>query len=39
MEIEAIFGEPLKRARTLKIDVPYLSLLTAILRSLNRERK
>jgi len=38
MEIESIFGEPLKRARSLKIDVPGLSLLTTVLRSLNRER-
>lgn len=38
MEIEAIFNEPLKRARALKVDVPQLSLLTAVLKSLNRER-
>jgi 2-dehydropantoate 2-reductase len=38
MEIEAIFGEPLKRALALNIDVPKLGLLTAVLRSLNRER-
>lgn len=38
MEIEAIFGEPMKRARALKIDTPYLNLLTTILLSLNRER-
>jgi 2-dehydropantoate 2-reductase len=39
MEIEAIFGEPLKRALALKTNVPYLTLLTALLRSLNRERQ
>lgn len=39
MEIEAIFNEPLKRARALKVDIPQLSLLTAILKSLNRERR
>jgi 2-dehydropantoate 2-reductase len=38
MEIEAIFGEPLKRARSLKINTPRLNLLTAVLKSLNRER-
>ena len=35
MEIEAIFGEPLRRAQSLKVNVPYLTLLTALLRSLN----
>ena len=39
MEIEAIFGEPLRRARSLKVPVPYLELLTALLRSLNKDRK
>jgi len=38
MEVEAIWGEPLKRAQALKVDTPMLSLLTAILRSLNRGR-
>jgi 2-dehydropantoate 2-reductase len=38
MEIEAIFGEPLRRAISLNIDVPSLTLLTALLRSLNRGR-
>ena len=38
MEVEAIWGEPLKRAQALKADTPMLSLLTAILRSLNRGR-
>jgi len=39
MEIEAIFGEPLNRALALKAHVPYLTLLTAMLRSLNRGRE
>ena len=39
MEIEAIFGEPLHRAHSLKVPVPHLALLTALLRSLNRDRK
>ena len=39
MEIEAIFGEPLRRARALNVPAPQLGLLTALLRSLNRGRK
>ncbi|MCX6005474.1 MAG: 2-dehydropantoate 2-reductase, partial [Chloroflexi bacterium] len=39
MEIEAIFGEPLNRALALKVPVPYLTLLTALLRSLNSGRE
>lgn len=38
MEIEAIFGEPLRRAESLGVQVPYLTLLTALLRSLNKGR-
>jgi 2-dehydropantoate 2-reductase len=38
MEIEAIFGEPLRRARALGVPVPGLSLLTALLKSLNHGR-
>ena len=38
MEIEAMFGEPLRRAESLGIPVPYLTLLTALLRSLNAGR-
>lgn len=38
MEVEAIWGEPLKRAQSLKVDTPRLNLLAAILRSLNRKR-
>lgn len=38
MEVEAIWGEPMKRAQALKVDTPKLNLLTAILRSLNRGR-
>ncbi|MEE9278471.1 MAG: 2-dehydropantoate 2-reductase [Dehalococcoidia bacterium] len=37
MEVEAIFGEPLRRAEDLGVDVPHLRLLTALLRALNRE--
>lgn len=39
MEIEAIFGEPLRRAQSLKVSVPYLTLLTGLLTSLNRGRQ
>jgi 2-dehydropantoate 2-reductase len=35
MEIEAIFGEPLSRAKSLGIATPQLTLLTALLRALN----
>lgn len=38
MEIEAIFGEPLRRAQTLGVPVPQLTLLTALLRALNHGR-
>ena len=38
MEIEAIFGEPLRRARALGVPVPGLELLTALLKSLNHGR-
>ena len=38
MEIEAIFGEPLRRARSLRVPTPQLALLTALLRALNRKR-
>ena len=38
MEIEAMFGEPLQRAESLGVPVPYLTLLTALLRSLNTGR-
>ena len=37
MEVEAIWGEPLRRAQMLNVDTPRLSLLTAILRSLDRK--
>lgn len=39
MEIEAIFGEPLRRARRLNVPVPALSLLTALLHAHNMRRK
>lgn len=38
MEVESIFGEPLQRARMLNVPVPQLTLLTALLRSLNSKR-
>jgi len=38
MEIDAIFGEPLRRAHALDVPVPGLDLLTALLRSLNHGR-
>lgn len=37
MEIEAIFGEPLRRAQSLGVVTPQLELLTALLRMLNRK--
>lgn len=36
MEWNAIFGEPLRRARSLGVPTPYLALLTAQLAALNR---
>jgi len=38
MEIDAIFAEPLRRARELNVPVQALALLTAVLRSLNHGR-
>jgi len=38
MEIDAIFAEPLRRARELNVPVHALALLTAVLRSLNHGR-
>lgn len=38
MEIEAIFGEPLRRAQSLGVDTPQLTLLTTVLRALNAQR-
>ena len=35
LEVDAIFCEPLRRARALGLDVPYLALLTALLRALD----
>ena len=37
MEIEAIFSEPLRRARSLGVATPQLALLTALLLSLDRK--
>jgi 2-dehydropantoate 2-reductase len=36
MEVEAMFGEPLKRADSLGVSIPQLTLLTALMRKLNR---
>jgi 2-dehydropantoate 2-reductase len=38
MEIESIFGEPLRRSRSLNVPVPQLALLTALLKFLNSAR-
>lgn len=38
MEVEAMFGEPLRRAQSLGTATPQLTLLTALLRSLNVDR-
>ncbi|MGA2157613.1 MAG: 2-dehydropantoate 2-reductase [Dehalococcoidia bacterium] len=38
MEIEAIFGEPLRRAQSMDVLVPQLALLTSLLRALNHGR-
>lgn len=35
LEVEAIFGEPLRRAAALGVDVPYMTLLTALMRALD----
>ncbi|MDY6918166.1 MAG: 2-dehydropantoate 2-reductase [Chloroflexota bacterium] len=35
MEVEAIFGEPLRRAQRLGVEAPQLALLTALLRARN----
>ncbi|MBI2868842.1 MAG: 2-dehydropantoate 2-reductase [Chloroflexi bacterium] len=35
MEVEAMFGEPLRRALALDVDAPRLRLLTSLLRALN----
>lgn len=36
MEVESIFGEPLRRAEALGVDVPNLAMLTALMRALDR---
>lgn len=38
LEVEAIFGEPLRRAVALGVATPYLALLTALMRSLDPAR-
>ena len=35
MEVEAMFGEPLRRAQAIGVDTPYLALITAQMRSLD----
>jgi 2-dehydropantoate 2-reductase len=35
LEVDAIFGEPLRRARSLDVDTPRLAMMTAVLRSLD----
>jgi len=39
LEVEAIFGEPLRRARALGVATPHLELLTALLRTLDPARR
>lgn len=39
LEVEAIFGEPLRRARTLAEPAPRIEMLTALLRSLDRPER
>ncbi|MFC2062518.1 2-dehydropantoate 2-reductase [Chloroflexota bacterium] len=39
IEVEAIFGEPLRRAEQLHVDTPQLALLTALLREINTQLK
>lgn len=36
MEVEEIFGEPVRRAAALGVDTPHIALLTALMRRLNR---
>ncbi|MQA00075.1 MAG: 2-dehydropantoate 2-reductase [Dehalococcoidia bacterium] len=38
MEVEAIFGEPLRRAQALGVPVPHIALLTAQMRALDARR-
>jgi 2-dehydropantoate 2-reductase len=38
LEVEAIFGEPLRRARALGVATPHLELLTALMRALDSAR-
>jgi 2-dehydropantoate 2-reductase len=39
LEVEAIFGEPLRRARVLGVPAPSLELLTALMRTLDPARR
>jgi 2-dehydropantoate 2-reductase len=36
MEVEEMFGEPLRRAQALGVDTPHIALLTALMRRLNQ---
>ena len=36
MEVEEMFGEPLRRAQELGVDTPHIALLTGLMRRLNR---
>ena len=38
MEVDAIFNEPLRRAKKLNIKTPYLSLITSLIKNLNKKR-
>ncbi len=38
MEVEAMFGEPLRRAQSLGVATPQLALLTALMRALNAQQ-
>jgi ketopantoate reductase len=38
MEVEAIFGEPLRRAQALGVAVPHMALLAGLMRSLDARR-
>ncbi len=39
MEVEAIFGEPVRRARALGVETPYMSLLVGQMRALDERRE
>ena len=39
MEVEAMFGEPLRRAQSYGLEMPYLRLLTVLLRALDAQQQ